>query len=463
MISLPDNCHWLALTGLGSAKDRTRTAGAAGTLTLGTYLAGGNRLFSFHGEDPERRGKRNGEDELIVALLDKAGDGPIVQTGNYVGRFTFQKVEFDIRSRFGNAFMQRMLNFANDIYVDDGFTAAERVGADKTDYARALLFMMFVQALEKAFLLGLPKAYRSVEHHGLALRGRIDIPRFVRHDLPFVGKVSTVAREQLPSQAIIDVLNRAVNVIDSGEDGGSQMLQRIAHVRTQLSQLRSHMPVGRARIRTAKADKALLNPIFTPYRKVLELAEMIIELECAREAADGKTGTPGFLINVADLFEIYVGKLLARHFPAWQVGSPAILLHTGRFYQRNIIPDIVMEHADGERIAVLDTKYKRMHYRGRGQFGMGDVDREDFFQIATYMSHFKHLPGKRLVVGGLLYPLATQPQADLCYDRWMGDAHTAFIVDGIVVPGAADASLADVVAAEGEFVDRLAGLLEEGP
>ncbi len=379
-----------------------------------------------------------------------------------MGRFTFQKVEFDIGSRFGNAFMQRMLNFANDIYVDDGFTAAERVDADKTDYARALLFMMFVQALEKAFLLGLPKAYRSVEHHGLASRGRIDIPRFVQNDLPFVGKVSTIAREQLPSQSIIDVLNKAIKVIDSSGGGSTQILQRIAHVRTQLSRQRSRRPVGRATILTAKADKALLNPIFASYRKVLELAEMIIKIECAREATDGNIGTPGFLINVADLFEIYVRKLLARHFPEWQVGSPAILLHTGRFYQRNIIPDIVMEHADGERIAVLDTKYKRMHFRGRGQFGMGDVDREDFFQIATYMSHFKHLSGKRLVLGGLLYPLATQPQADFCYDRWMGDAHTSFIVDGIVVPAMAGASFNDVIAAESEFVDRLAKLLEEG-
>lgn len=461
MISVPDNCQGLALQDLGSARDRARTAGASARLTLGTYLTGGNRLFSFHGADPERRAKRNGEDELIVALMDKAGDGPVVQTGNYVGRFTFQKVEFDISSRFGDAFMRRMLNFANDIYVDDGFTAAERVHAGETDYARALLFIMFVQALEKAFLLGLPKAYRSVKHHGLALRGRIDIPRFVRHDLPFTGKVATIAREQMPSQPIIDVLNKAITVIDRGGDSGSQILQRIAHVRTHLSQLQSHRPVGRATMRTAKADKALLNPIFAPYRKVLELAEMIIELESARESSDAKTTTPGFLINVADLFEIYVGKLLARHFPEWRVGSPAILLHTGRFYQRNIIPDIVMEHADGRRIAVLDTKYKRMHFRGSRQFGMGDVDREDFFQIATYISYFKHLPGKSLVLGGLLYPLAAPPQAERCYDSWMGDPQTSFIVDGIVVPEADDASFADVVAAERGFVDRLAQLLEK--
>lgn len=150
---LPRSCAVRHGVGKGQGED----GGAPATLTLGRYLAGGNRLFSFHGVDAERRGKRNGEDELIVAVKDKAGDGPVIQTGNYVGRFTFQKLECDFASRFGDAFMQRMLIFANDIYVDDGFTAAERVHAAETDYARALLFMMFVQALEKAFLLGLPK------------------------------------------------------------------------------------------------------------------------------------------------------------------------------------------------------------------------------------------------------------------------------------------------------------------
>lgn len=77
---------------------------------------------------------------------------------------------------------------------------------------------------------------------------------------------------------------------------------------------RSNRLVGRAAIRQAKADKALRNPVFAPYRKVLELAEMIIELQSACESSTGAMRAPGFLINVAELFEIYVGKLLARHF-----------------------------------------------------------------------------------------------------------------------------------------------------
>jgi 5-methylcytosine-specific restriction endonuclease McrBC regulatory subunit McrC len=458
MIRLQDNCRSHPLAGLVSVRHFPKKPGVLPALTLGAYRAAGNRLFSFHGRDEGKRDKRNQDDALILALTEHPEAGWVAQTGNYVGRFAYQKHEFEIRSRFGDAFMQRMLNFANDIYIDDWVSPAERIGAAKTDYARALIFMMFVQALDKAFLLGLPKTYRSIRHHDHVVRGRIDIPRFVREDLPFAGRVASVAREQVPSQPIIDVLAKAIQSID--RSGGAEMLRRVAHVRTQLAARRSNKAVDAATIREAKADKGLTNPIFAPYRNVLGLAETIIQLDSARDKPDGNTSLSGLLVNVAELFELYVGKLLALHFPQWSVSSPAIRLHAGRFYERSIIPDIVMEHEDRRRVAVLDTKYKRMHFRGSGRYGMGDVDREDFFQIATYMSYFEHLRGKKLVLGGLLYPLSEEPQTQVCHDRWMGDQTTLFVVDGIAMPGDRADGASDVLAGEARFVSRLAALLD---
>jgi len=458
MIALHDNCRAHPLSGLVNLKHLPKKPGSLPALTIGACRAAGNRLFSFHGQDEDKRDKRNGDDELVLAL-GEGESGWVAQTGNYVGRLSYQKHAFDIRSRFGDAFMQRMLNFANDIYVDDWESPAEHIDAATTDYARALIFMSFVRALEKAFLLGLPKSYRSVHHHDYVVRGRIDIPRLVRDDLPFRGQVASVAREQVPSQTIIDVLYNAIQVID--RNGGEQLLRRIAHVRTQLKGARSNRAVDAATIRHAKADKGLANPIFAPYRNVLDLAETIIQLDSARDNPDGSTSMSGLLVNVAELFEIYVGKLLALHFTGWSVSSPAIRLHSGRFYARRIIPDIVMQHEDGRRVAVLDTKYKRMHFQGGSAHGMGDVDREDFFQIATYMSHFERLPGKQLVLGGLLYPLAAEPDLRRCHDAWMGDEKTAFVVDGIRVPEGGADQADDVLAGEVRFIERLAILLGE--
>ena len=57
------------------------------------------------------------------------------------------------------------------------------------------------------------------------------------------------------------------------------------------------------------------------------------------------------------------------------------------FYARNIIPDIVM--TKGDDVMVFDTKYKKMLMRGTKE-NIWDVDRNDFFQINTYMSYYQN-------------------------------------------------------------------------
>lgn len=91
---------------------------------------------------------------------------------------------------------------------------------------------------------------------------------------------------------------------------------------------------------------------------------------------------------------------------------------------------------------------------------MGDVDRENFLQIATYMIHFEHLRGKRLMLGGLLHPLSEDPQTLVCHDRWLGDEITSFVVDGIAVPEGDAGGAPDVHTGDAHFVRRLAALVD---
>jgi 5-methylcytosine-specific restriction enzyme subunit McrC len=44
---------------------------------------------------------------------------------------------------------------------------------------------------------------------------------------------------------------------------------------------------------------------------------------------------------------------------------------------------------------------------------MGDLDRNDFFQINTYMSHYQnHQSNYNLIAGGLLYPIGEEFNQD---------------------------------------------------
>lgn len=420
-----------------------------------------NTFFSFFQANKEKRDEKN-EDDLIISIK-KDEVNYLAKTGNYVGKFKWQGLEIDIQSRFSNVFLERMLNFANDIFLDDVSITGNKI--DKNfDISKYIIYYMFVQNLEKAFLLGLPKSYKSIKHHEMKLKGKIDINRFIKHDIPFQGKVSSVSREQKEIQEVIDVLHKAVKVIDeeskkySSKDSQISFTKNISHIKTHLKQHKSNHDVSNQTINKALHVRALQNPIFGPYKKVLEYARYIINGNNIEEKNDGKAETYGFIINVAKLFEIYVTKLLRKEFPDWSVESPEIELYKNMFYSRKIIPDIVMTR--GNDVMVFDTKYKRMMMRGTKE-GVWDVDRNDFFQINTYMSYY-HNQGLHVKAGGLLYPIEVKFDSQKCYsNNWLGNSNTKFIIDGIDLSNKDSLTMADILKSENTFVERIHKLIEK--
>ena len=416
-----------------------------------------NTFFSFF-KDEEKISSKN-EDDLIISIKksknDKDEDIYLAQTGNYVGKFKWSGLEIDIKSRFSNTFLERMLNFANDIFLDDVSITGHDTKND-LDISKYIIYYMFVQNLEKAFLLGLPKSYKSINHHEMKLKGKIDINRFIKHDIPFKGKVSSTSREQKEIQEIIDTLYKAVKIIDKNN---KVFTKNISHIKTHLKQNKSNSYVSNETINKALKSKALQNPIFTPYKKVLEYARLIINGNNIEEKNDGKSETYGFIINVAELFEIYVTKLLQKEFSDWYVDSPKIELYDtpSMFYKRKIIPDIVMIREND--VMVFDTKYKKMLFRERYQHG-GDVDRNDFFQINTYMSYYQN-KNYNVKVGGLLYPIEKKFEESICHsENWFGNHHTKFIVDGIDLSLIDDNStIHDIALNEDNFINRIKGLI----
>lgn len=394
-----------------------------------------NSFFSFF-KDEDKINSKN-EDDVIISIK-KDGDNYLAQSGNYVGEFIWDDgskngLKIDIKSRFSNTFLERMLNFANDVFLDDVSVSGNNSKND-LGISKYIIYYMFVQNLEKAFLLGLPKGYRSIKHHEMKLKGKIDINSFIKYDIPFQGRVSSLSREQKEISEIIDVLYKAVNIIYKSKKFS---LKNISHIKTHLKQHKSNKYVSNETINKALKSKALQNPIFSPYKKVLEYARFIINGDNIEQNKDGKNNTYGFLINVAELFEIYVTKLLQNRFPNWTVKSPSIWLadefDKSYMYQRRIIPDIVMIENETNKVMVFDTKYKKMKFRSN-TFGSGsDIDRCDFFQINTYMNFYNNQPKYNLIAGGLLYPIEENKYgiSNSHSETWFGQNETKFIVDGI--------------------------------
>lgn len=418
-----------------------------------------NIFFSFF-NDQEKIDYKN-QDDLIISINKSKNENDEdlyqAQTGNYVGKFTWQGLEIDIKSRFSNTFLERMLNFANNIFLDDVSITGKESKKD-IDISKYIIYYMFIQNLEKAFLLGLPKSYTSIKHHEMKLKGKIDINRFIKHDIPFTGKISSVSREQKEIQEIIDILYKVVKIIDKN----NFPTKNISHIKTHLKQYRSNKFVSNQTINSALKSKALQNPIFTPYKKVLEYARFIINDSSIEDKKDENKNTFGFIINVAELFEIYVTKLLQKELSDWNIESPKIELYSNQFFARKIIPDIVM--TKDKEVIVFDTKYKKMTMRERDNYGAGDVDRNDFFQINTYMSYYQN-SGYSVKLGGLLYPIEEFDEK-LCHsETWFGNSNTRFIVDGINLKGLDDEKedkdnkFKYIIERENNFIEKIKNII----
>ena len=409
------------------------------SLTLSEYAANGGKFLSFLPESKEK------EDELIISTK-KQDDGFYVQTGNFIGSFSHNGIDIEINSRFSNKFLERMLNFANDIYVDD-VSLGKSIDAKK-NLSRIVIYYLFIQALERAFLLGLPKEYKNKSYHEAKVMGKVDIAKFIKKDVPFAGKISSTNRERQDISDIVLLLHKALKIV---QKESKELIKPVINTLSYLNEIREPRLVTPNVIHNALNSKALHNPIYTPYKKVLEYAKLIIENENAGTKSNGKQNL-GFLVDVAELFEIYIRKLLQKEFKGWSVTSPKIELYKDKFFARKIIPDIVM--GSGDQVLVFDTKYKRMNMQGKDQYGLGDVDRNDFFQINTYMSYYQN-QGKNVIAGGLLYPM-NKFSIDRCHSHsWFENLNTKFIVDGIELTNLNEPSIDEIKIKENEFISRI--------
>lgn len=426
-------------------------------VTFKDYKNNQNYFFSLSDKNTKK------DDDVIIFLsnyLNKNGDKVYAANiGNYIGKFKYNKIDIDIKSRFPDIFLTRMLNFANDVYLDDVsvFDAKEDKKSD-LDYSKFIIYYMFIQKLEKAFLLGLPKSYVSVNHHEMKIKGRIDINRLIKYDIPFKGKISSTSREQKEIQEIIDVLYKVISIIEKNKFN----TKNITHIKTHLKQHKSNRYVSNETISKALKSKALQNPIFSPYKKVLEYAKLIINANNLEEKKDADKETFGFLVNVAELFEVYLIKLLQYKLPDWDVVHEERLdVYQDNFFRRNMYPDIVIKKDN--KVMVFDAKYKRMKFRDRYQGA--DLDRNDFFQINTYMTYYDK-QGYEVKAGGLLYPIesnieSTEQTAEkkAHADNWFGNDKTQFIVDGIDL-SKDNLSMDDILESENSFIERIQKISE---
>ncbi|WP_417887699.1 McrC family protein [Zunongwangia sp.] len=407
------------------------------------------KLFRFK---PERN-KLDDEERLILKLFAKEDRDSskkfIVQTGLFAGVVYHNSCQFNITTRYGKHFLNRMLNYVNDIYVDNQNTLAEQL--DDTNEFQNIIAYLFIQSLERASVLGLPKTYQTLSQHGHKVRGKIDVNAHLKNNIPFTGKITTSYREQIYVQEIIDVLYACCLQLESNY--GNAIKRKLLGVDQLLKQHYSGRYPQNSTIKKAKTHSVLSNPMFDGYKKVLGYAEIILKEKSLQLASDSNLSTKGYLFDIAQLFEVYLEKLLDRHFEDWYItGQEEINTYEPMFYGRKMFPDIVMRHKYSKDVIVLDAKFKSMLLRKQ------DIDRIDFYQIHSYIQYYQ----PHVLFGGLIYPLGKNINTTKAHSNNLfgqSQHNNGFVVDGISVDSSM--SMHEIMESENAFLDRVDNLISK--
>lgn len=217
----------------------------------------------------------------------------------------------------------------------------------------------------------------------------------------------------------------------------------------QLKQMYSGKIVSRTTIKKIENDKSLNNPMYLRYKKILKYARYILESKnLIYEDKGTESGVSGFLLDISELWEIYLAKIISNHFKNYSVSSQTnIKIYEKTRINRSMFPDIVMESEDS--IVIIDAKFKRMNFENK------DVDRNDLHQIHSYAGYYNVNKEKKLKLCSLVYP--TEKEEEEIVDKLYGlENHETKFSIGYITVGE---NFSNMIKNEEMFLNRLENIL----
>lgn len=342
-----------------------------------------------------------------------------LETGLFIGyiSFKYKKHEYriELESGYKRHFLTRMLDVANNIYFDTSNNEHVKANkADETDLISLILEHIFLTNFRRAYSMGMPLQYINIKESGFNVKGRIDIKKYISHDMIYGQKLSYSYNRLSYVQDIIDVLYYALKTIKDNHP----LPGDIAKYYSELKQLYSGNRPTMQTIKKISNHKSLNNPIYSTYKQAIKYARYIIEHKnLLHDENENSEGVSGFLIDISELWEVYLAHLLEKgeiidsdSNEIYSVDSQSELtFYKDTFFARPNYPDIVMETK--KSIVILDAKFKKM------RFINSDVDRYDLFQINAYAGYyraiqeFKKFADKQTVkLCSLVYPHASEDE-----------------------------------------------------
>lgn len=352
--------------------------------------------------------------ELLLPLSEGGMDDEPVATfdsitgrwwaSRYVGEISFDGCTLRIEPRFG---MSTLMRWLGTIW---GVQLIESKGSFREQRFWLWLVIAYLWAgrLITAAKHGLPYRRLDTVHKGQALRGKL-LPRetaLVRAvgDDRIVSRTRTRVVDPIIGGILLAAFDRLRGALGERGGYGVWLPDRGKAIVSEL-----HAALGnRASQEIARScSMPRYTPITEGYRSAVDLSLSILKQRPSAPTANGGAKSYGILLDMAEIWELYVAKILHLGLPAWRV------VHTGRSKKHfrwllesedgetlgSLRPDILILDNLDRCLGIVDAKYKTTRINSNNSTG---VLRDDLYQLAAYLSGFGDSDTQ--LDGFLIYP-----------------------------------------------------------
>lgn len=316
-----------------------------------------------------------------------------IKTGNLMGFIGVGDTQVQITSRFADGEHDNFLHYM--------LSKVFRINLFKLDFNASsggffdILIFLFPYFLKKALAQGIFKTYRTFDRNDSNVKGAVDVPRHIRHNIPFSGKISYRERRQSFDNPLTELVRHTIEFIKAKPLVASVLssdLQTKSAVNQIVEVTENYNFHERSRIIFQNA-KPVHHPYFCEWIPLQKICLAILSHKNNSYHQD-KNKVYGLLFDGAWLWEEYLATILTplgffhpqnkEHFGGIRMfENENDELEIDKNFRR-IYPDF---YKKGE--IILDAKYKKLQ---------NGVCREDLYQVVSYMHTTKTSKG------GFIFP-----------------------------------------------------------
>lgn len=329
---------------------------------------------------------RNEDDiaDNVIFELCRSNSDFTLNTYNVMGFIGRNNCDLTINSRFqtnnSDYFLHYMLQ---RVFCPTLLNLPHKFSHDKVfDF----LCYLFVFCLKDAIKQGFYKSYYRKEYNNQNMRGSVQVEKYIRKNIPFLGKISYRIREYTYDNPLNQLIRHTIEFL-SKKTLSSQLFNYDLDTKNAINKMREITPSYQERARQSVISsniKPFIHPYYQKYSFLQNLCLNILNYKKIRYQ-EGNNEVYGVLFDGAWLWEEYINLLLKTegyyHPKNKQRDNPVYIFNNNK---RACYPDFYKEGI------ILDAKYKKMKERS--------VLKDDLYQMISYLYI------KKYTKGGFIYP-----------------------------------------------------------